>query len=83
MVVIAILLNALLLVLMIIGVITDFANNTEEVTIILAVVVPIFNIFTFVIKKPVGFKWLRLYFERKRLEEQQKIDALSKKNEQK
>lgn len=75
MVVIAIILNGLLLILMTIMITTDFTNSTRNVTIILAVVVPIFNILTFIIKmhigKPVGSKRPTLFLGPKRLKERQ------------
>lgn len=82
---VAIVLNVVAVILCFVFFITaDFRNRADEGAlpgmIILLIVVAV-N-FVAILWKSESVNWLGLYFKRKRLEEQQKIDALSKKGEQ-
>ena len=57
-----------------------FTSPGDRVEMFFSLACPIFNIFILVPLVLPKDSWLALYFKRKRLEEQQKIDTLSKKD---
>ena len=57
-------------------------NSLYDLFYLLLFGCPIVNLFVLWQIKKTGKTWLALYFKRKRLEEQQKIDALNKNGKQ-
>jgi len=60
-----------------------FATSGDKAEMFFSLACPIFNIFVLAPLVLPKESWIALYFKRRKLEEQQKIDELNKKNEQK